>query len=233
MFLSSFFLGLFASVLHVISGPDHIAAVTPLVINTNKKVWKIGFAWGIGHLTGMLLIGVLFLIFKDLIPVQKISGYSEQIVGFMLIVIGVWAYYKFLNDKEHVHPHIHTENETYVHVHKHSHTSAKVHSHLHKKAVEQNIYSAFGVGVIHGLAGVAHFLLLLPVLSFNSNIESVQYILGFGVGTVAAMTVYAFLLGRFIGFSHTNKKNLKAIRFAGGTFAIVVGVYWIFSSQVV
>ncbi len=233
MITSSFILGIFASMLHVISGPDHIAAVTPLVIETKSKVWKIGFSWGVGHLSGMLLIGFLFLMFKNLIPVDEISAYSEQLVGIVLILIGIWAFYKYFNDTEHAHPHIHKDNKPYIHIHKHSHLSEKHHTHTHSKIVKQNVFSAFGVGVVHGLAGISHFLLLLPVLSFTSNMEGAEYILGFGIGTVTAMTAYAFLLGRLVGVYNSNKKIVKGIRLLGGTFAIVVGIYWVFNSSIV
>ena len=54
--------GLIMSMIHVISGPDHLAAVTPLTIDSKKKSWSIGFSWGIGHTIGMLLIGVIFIL---------------------------------------------------------------------------------------------------------------------------------------------------------------------------
>ena len=60
-----FFAGLLASMLHVIMGPDHIAAVIPFAIEAKRKAWKIGLFWGLGHIFGMLLIGLLFLLFKD------------------------------------------------------------------------------------------------------------------------------------------------------------------------
>ncbi len=63
--------GILTSMLHVISGPDHLAAVTPLVIESKRKAWKIGLSWGIGHIVGMLLIGIVFLIFKDFIILKK------------------------------------------------------------------------------------------------------------------------------------------------------------------
>ena len=92
--------GLIAAMLHVITGPDHLAAVVPFAIESKKKAWKVGLFWGIGHLVGMMSIGFLFVIFKEWIPVEQISGYSEQIVGFVLIGIGVWAFYKiFKKDK--------------------------------------------------------------------------------------------------------------------------------------
>ena len=85
--------GIAASILHVVSGPDHLAAVTPLAIETRRKVWKIGLFWGFGHLTGMLLIGLLFLLFRQYIPIEKISEHSEQLVGAVLIIVGLWALY--------------------------------------------------------------------------------------------------------------------------------------------
>ena len=92
--------GTLASMLHVISGPDHLAAVTPLVIETKRKAWKIGLFWGLGHLVGMLLIGVLFLLFKEYIPVESISKYSEQLVAIVLIGVGFWAFYRIFNEQK-------------------------------------------------------------------------------------------------------------------------------------
>lgn len=229
--ISSLFAAILASILHVISGPDHLAAVTPLAIESEKKAWKVGLSWGFGHLSGMLLIGVLFLLFKDFIPVEKISEYSEQLVGLVLIGIGIWAFYRIFNtQKAHSHPHVHTDGKPFIHIHKHEHSHQKKHEHIHTEKIKQNVFSSFGIGFIHGLAGVAHFLLLLPVLSFNSNFEGILYIIGFGIGTVVAMTAYALVLGKLSGISKQqhNETFFKGIRFAGGLFAIVIGFYWVF-----
>lgn len=223
--------GTMASMLHVISGPDHLAAVTPLVIESEKKAWKIGLSWGIGHLTSMLLIGVLFLIFKDYIPVDKISEHSEKLVGIVLIGVGVWAFYRIFNtQKTHKHPHVHTEDETFIHIHKHEHNHSDKHAHSHPKGINQNVFSSFGIGFLHGLAGVSHFLLLLPVFAFSSKMDSVQYIVGFGIGTVLAMTAYAFVLGKLTKISkhQHNDSFFKGIRLAGGLFAIIIGLYWLY-----
>jgi len=225
--------GALASILHVISGPDHLAAVTPLVIESKKKAWRVGLYWGIGHLLGMILIGVLFLLFKDVIPVEAISKYSEQLVALVLIAVGLWAFYKIFSRKnKHQHPHIHNEPETYVHIHEHEHTDEEGHGHTHDKIIKQNFLSSLGIGFLHGLAGVAHFLLLLPVLGFAHYSEGVQYIIGFAGGTVLAMTAYALILGKLATYSkHQNNDNFfKGIRFAGALFAIVIGVYWLYLS---
>ncbi len=217
--------------LHVISGPDHLAAVTPLVIENNRKTWRIGLSWGVGHLVGMLVIGVLFLLFKEYIPVEGISKYSEQLVSIVLIAVGFWAFYRIFNEnKNHKHPHVHKEDKEYVHIHSHKHDHD--HEHKHAKADRQTITSALGIGFIHGLAGVAHFLLLLPALSFASQWEGIQYVSGFALGTVVAMTAYALVVGKVTSYSkhQHNDTFFKGIRFAGGLFAVVIGFYWLYLS---
>ncbi len=227
-----FFAGITASILHVISGPDHLAAVTPLAIETRRKVWKIGLLWGFGHLTGMLLIGLLFLMFKEFIPLEQISEHSELLVGVVLIAIGLWALFSlFYKNKNHKHPHIHDSEEPYIHEHEHNHETNKLeHSHEHEKKLKQNLWSSFGIGVLHGLAGIAHFILLLPVLGFENQIDSILYIAGFGLGTVLAMTVYTYLLGKVTSYSKNQDSQslFRTIRLAGGLFALLIGVYWLY-----
>lgn len=228
------FAGIAAATLHVVSGPDHLAAVTPLAVETRRKVWRIGLFWGFGHLIGMLFIGLLFLLFRSYIPLEEISQYSELLVGIVLIAVGLWALSSlFLKNKKHKHPHIHDGEEPYIHVHPHEHDNSKLdHTHSHEVKVRQNLWSSFGIGVLHGLAGIAHFILLLPVLGFENQFESVQYILGFAFGTVLAMTVYTFLLGQIARYSKKKNKTslFTTIRLSGGIFAIAVGIYWIYIS---
>lgn len=237
------FAGILAAMIHVISGPDHLAAVTPFAIESKKSAWKVGLFWGIGHLLGMLSIGVLFLVFKELIPVDKISQHSEKFVGFVLIALGVWIFLKiFKEDKLHRHTHIHVEENPIIHKHSHIHNEAKsvnlikphIHltekSHTHKLSnLKQGVIASLSVGFIHGLAGVAHFLLFLPVIGFVSKVDSTKYILGFAIGTLIAMISFAFVIGNIASFSKNdyNETFFKGTRFVGGLFAFVIGIYWV------
>lgn len=225
--------GLVAAILHVLAGPDHLAAVLPFAIESKKKAWKVGLFWGIGHLLGMLLIGVLFMLFKDLIPVESISEHSEQLVGLVLIGIGVWSIIRiFKTQKKHKHIHVHTESEPVIHEHSHDHAHEVTHEHKHPEQAKQSTIASLGIGLLHGLAGVAHFLLFLPILGFESEMDSVLYILGFALGTVIAMVAFAFVIGRATALSNTshNPAFFNGIRLAGGLIAIVVGVYWTLST---
>lgn len=224
------FAGIIASILHVISGPDHLAAITPFAIDARQKVWKIGFLWGLGHLSGMLLIGLLFLVFKESIPFEQISEHSEQIVGVVLIALGFWVLYSFYWRKE---THLSTDTqhgEDLLNINEQA-NSELLDSYANEKNFNKH-WSSFGIGVLHGFAGIAHFVLLLPVLGFENQMDSVQYIIGFGLGTVLAMTIYTFLLGRVSTISRRQNSSsiFQTIRFSGGIFAITIGVYWLYLS---
>ena len=76
---------------HVLAGPDHLGAVAPLAADSRQRAWQAGLRWGLGHTTGVLLVGLLFLLLRDVLPVDLISGWSERLVGMVLIGIGAWG----------------------------------------------------------------------------------------------------------------------------------------------
>ena len=96
----AFFAGLAAGLLHVFSGPDHLAAVAPLALSEKSagnagrfrgEGLASGLQWGVGHTAGVLLIATLLLLLKERLPLDAISAHSERIVGLSLIAIGCWG----------------------------------------------------------------------------------------------------------------------------------------------
>ena len=200
--------GFTSSFTHVISGPDHLAAVTPLAIDSNKNAGWIGVLWGTGHILGMGIIGILFSIFREMIPIEAIASVSEQMVAFVLIGVGIWA---LVN---------------------HNSTTARVSKSIELKrlgrfAIKSNFFVSLAIGFIHGLAGVVHFALLLPALVLDTKLESVSYFFGFIIGTIGAMALYSLLIGRVVHSSHRKIVLIKVIRIVGALFAILVGIYWL------
>jgi hypothetical protein len=88
------FAGLAAGLLHVFSGPDHLAAVAPLAADDGRGRWRTGLQWGVGHTAGVLLIAGLLLLVREQLPLDAISAYSERIVGVALIFVGAWGVWK-------------------------------------------------------------------------------------------------------------------------------------------
>lgn len=226
--------GFFASMAHVVTGPDHLAAVTPLVIESRKRSWKIGLWWGAGHTCGMLLTGLLILFLRGHINLEFISRKSDLIIGFLLTGIGCWAIARiFIHHKHgHIpHPHVHTRPFTFAHIHAHSHQKAEKqehdHEHIHKN--RQNTIMAFAVGVVHGLAGFSHLLAILPSLALPTQHETIAYLAAFAVGTICTMTAYAFLMGILVKRSGGNDHPavIRGFTIGGGMLAIVVGIWWL------
>src|SRR5262249_16928782 len=154
------------------SGPDHLAAVAPLSVAHRERTWVAGFRWGIGHASGVLVIGLLSLLFRELLPLNLFSSWAERLVGVMLIGIGIWGFCLALENQVHSHEHVH-DDRRHVHIHVHRHEmahprSSRGHRHNHRHA-------AFGVGLLHGLAGSAHFWGVLPALAFPSKSLATSY----------------------------------------------------------
>ncbi len=185
--------GLVLGAIHVVSGPDHLAAVAPFAAESRRKAWKIGLRWGVGHAGGVLFIGLLSLLLHDWLPLDAISSWSERLVGVVLIGIGLWGLRRALSGRVHTHEHEHNGEK---HVHIHTHDGATAHSHSHEGGVEhRHTHAAFAVGTLHGVAGSSHFLGVLPALAFPTMTEAVWYLTAFGIGTVAAMVVFSSLVG--------------------------------------
>jgi ABC-type nickel/cobalt efflux system permease component RcnA len=224
--------GLMASVAHVVTGPDHLAAVTPLAIEQRKKSWVIGLLWGLGHTLGMLLIGGLFLLFRELLPVEYVSRNSEFIIGLLLILIGGLAIGRtFIRHRHHVraHPHVHTNPFVFAHIHKHDHAHRSDHKHTHHEVPRQQSALALGVGVVHGFAGFSHLFALLPSLAFPSLGETVLYLLTFAFGTILTMVLYSILMGLVAHrtFMSESPGFNRWLTYSGGFLAIAVGIWWL------
>ena len=96
--------GLATGLVHVLSGPDHLAAVAPLSADTDRPPWRAGLQWGLGHTAGVMVIGLLLISVRQALPIEAISAYSERIVGIALLMVGVWGFARARSRKPHVHP---------------------------------------------------------------------------------------------------------------------------------
>ncbi len=95
--------GLATGLVHVLSGPDHLAAVAPLSADTDRP-WRAGLQWGLGHTAGVMVIGLLLISFRQVLPIEAISAYSERVVGVALLLVGVWGFLRARARKPHLHP---------------------------------------------------------------------------------------------------------------------------------
>jgi len=215
--------GLAAGAVHVITGPDHLAAIAPLALDKWRKSIAIGFRWGLGHSSGVLFVGLLALIARELIPIEALSGWAERLVGVLLIGIGIWGLRRSLKTRLHAHEHTH-DGTTHVHYHAHGHREA--HTPVEKSA-HQHTHTAFVVGTVHGLAGGSHFIGVVPALLFSSRIDSLMYLSAFGLGTIGGMIAFAGALGIASQKLEHRPTHLRWLTSAASGSAIALGCYWI------
>jgi ABC-type nickel/cobalt efflux system permease component RcnA len=214
--------GLVAGAVHVWSGPDHLAAVAPLAVRQPRRGWLPGVRWGFGHSAGVAVVGLLSLWLREMLPVDLLSSWGERMVGVMLFGIGLWALRKAFKDTVHVHEHEH-DGDRHMHFHTHAHAVAHERAEAH-----HHTHAAFGIGMLHGLAGSSHFLGVLPILAFPTRIQAVMYLAAYAVGTIASMAAFSWVMGRWAARWARRSVNLYRglMTLCAGT-AMAVGVFWL------
>jgi sulfite exporter TauE/SafE len=218
------FTGILAGVVHVLSGPDHLAAVAPFAVLHQERAWLTGLRWGLGHASGVVLVGFLSLLLRELLPVDLLSAWSERLVGIVLIGIGLWGVRKAFTTHLHAHEHIH-DGKAHLHSHVHHHGHAPI-----EQSVHGHTHAAFAVGTLHGLAGSSHFLGVLPALAFPTRLQAGAYLLAYGIGTIGGMASFSSVLGwvtRRLDFGGT--RAYRGLMLSFSLAALGVGCFWIFS----
>lgn len=199
--------GLSAGLIHALSGPDHLSAVAPLVINERSRRWRMGLLWGVGHSLGVWIVGLIALALRGVLPVESLSSWSERIVGAVLIGVGLWGLRRAFAAKLPA-PHVHEEPDPN----------------------RRPGRAAVMIGGLHGLAGSSHILGLLPALALPSRWASLAYVVGFGLGAIVGMTAFSSTFGLFA--ARVTARGLRAYQAMLACFsaaAILVGGYWLIS----
>jgi hypothetical protein len=208
---------LVAGLVHVLTGPDHLAAVAPLAAADRERGWFAGWTWGIGHASGVVVVAVLAILLRGLLPpIDVVSAWGERLVGMALIAIGVWALRRGLRIRATSHAH-----------------GPYAHRHLHVQAGPRwmrrlgHAHASFYMGVLHGVAGSSHFLGVLPALALPTRTASFVYIGVFGVGTVLAMTGFAAVVGIAGDRLLPGTVAYRRLMMTAATLALAVGSWWL------
>ncbi len=150
--------GLAAGFFHVLVGPDHLAAVAPLAVSRERAAWRSGLEWGVGHTAGVMLVGMLLLAFRELLPLDALSAWSERAVGAALVTLGAWGLWSV--GRPHDHSHV-SGRASFVMGTLHglagsSHLFGVLPSLLFVSRVDASVYLAgFGVGAIAAMTAFA------------------------------------------------------------------------------
>jgi sulfite exporter TauE/SafE len=200
MLLTVVLAGLLAGFVHVLSGPDHLAAIAPYAVQGKARAWKTGVRWGLGHSAGVLVVGLLAMLARHVVPIDLMSAWAERGVGVVLIAIGIWALRKALRLG-----------------------SGPITTHAHGR-------EAFAVGTVHGLAGSSHLLGVLPALALPTDAAAAAYLVLFGIGTVSAMAVFSSAVGWISNHRRASAPRAQGALLATcAVCAMAVGAFWLLS----
>ena len=103
--MSAALAGLIAGSLHVVSGPDHVAALAPMAARSPARAVRTGALWGLGHGLGVLGAGLVARALSALIELDAMSALAERAVGVILVVVGVRAIVRACRAPRDAHPH--------------------------------------------------------------------------------------------------------------------------------
>lgn len=211
--------GLAAGSLHVVTGPDHLAAVAPIAVQSPTQGARLGASWGLGHGLGVVTLGGLGMLARESVDIAGLSGWSEFSVGFLLVGVGLWSLRVALRMQ--VHGHAHSHDGQGSHEHQHLHLNLGAHD---EAAHRRHSHAAFGLGIFHGAAGMGHLLGVVPALALPMA-QSAAYLVAYLVAAVLSMALFGLAVGQ-IG-RRLGPAPLRAMLVVAASFSLVVGAAWL------
>lgn len=168
--------------------PDHLAAVTTLATRGRGagvgQAARLGVAWGTGHTASIAAVAAALLFLGLRIP-PSVHRMAELGVAFLLIALGLSTLWR--EARQH--------RERLGALHAAAHATGVDHSH---PADRRTAPRAFVFGIAHGLAGSGAVLVFL-VAAATSIGDQMGYLVAFGVGTIAGMSLVSGLTGLLAG----------------------------------
>jgi high-affinity nickel permease len=211
----------FALGLRHASDPDHLVAVSTLVAASKERAGRaaglLGAAWGAGHATTLLLFGLPVILVQAYLP-ATVESLAEALIGVIIVTLASRLLLRWRRGAFHAHRHEH-DGSAHLHVHSHAAEDAHVHSHAVRTPAQ-----AFGIGLVHGLAGSAGVAILI-VAAVPNRTMAVAALLVMVVGTALSMSVLSAAIGRAFTVAGARRAFNRGVPALAGA-ACVFGVWY-------
>lgn len=130
--------------------PDHLITVSTLVASGDSRgaasASLLGFSWGLGHATTLVLFGLPIVLFNQYLP-HPVQQAAEVAVGLVIMALALRLLVRW-----------------------HHRRDAR-HGHSHTGSIGRSPHQAFGVGLLHGMGGSAGVGVLL-LAAVPSHVEA-------------------------------------------------------------
>lgn len=171
---------------------------------------------------------------RAVVSLEWLTSWSERLVGVTLVGIGVWALGRAFqtvrrkrgSDPDHQHLHAPGDGRHLRPGHAHLHYHAGVaHAHEHRHGRSR---AAYLVGLLHGTAGGGHVVGVLPALALPTAAAALVYLVGFGAGTIAMMTLFSAFVGEAgTRFALVDPRAWGGLLGGCGATSMLVGIFWL------
>lgn len=184
---------------------------------------RAGLRWSAGHGLVVLVAGLVLIGLGRAIP-DVLVMLAERSVGVVMIGLGLAVLVGLARRRAHLHFHVHDALPPHAHWHAHAQHEAPAPGHRHDHA-------PLFVGALHGLAGSAPILAVLPIASRSPWLAG-AYLVVFGAGVGFAMIAVSGLLGHAAGrlSSVGTGSGLVGLRACGAAGSMAIGAWLAFAS---
>jgi high-affinity nickel permease len=207
------------------SDPDHLAAVTTLIASEEerhqvRKAGIMGFLWGLGHGTTLVLVGLPLVLLNQYLP-EVVGKIAEVAIGCIIVLLAVRLLVRWRRGLYHVHVHAHEGGEAHRHVHSHAEDGS--HGHVHRVPKRTPI-SSYGVGLVHGIGGSGGLTLLL-ISTISDKVQATGALLLFAAGTAGSMALLSSAFGLLIAGGPI-ARNFERVAPVLGILSMAFGVWY-------
>ncbi|KAG6599584.1 uncharacterized protein IUM83_19789 [Phytophthora cinnamomi] len=194
-------MGLLLGVVHVLTGPDHLSA---LIVLSAGSSWRSS---------------------NQHLNVDSFGSYCDFIVGVLMMLLGLWSLRHYLRPAG---QRLSIDEPEAEAIDKRCWFGIYATPTWDIKDKMTQKLTAFGYGVIHGLAGTGGVLGVLPAVILNNWGRSAVYLLSFCTASILIMGMFAAVYGEVTG---RLSRVLDSLQYRVGVFSscvsLVVGVLWV------
>lgn len=211
---------------------DHVLAISTLNAKavSSAQVMRFCLHWSLGHGAILLLSGAFLFAIGYNLPVS-VQHVAESAVGVLLIVMGLYLLWTMHKDKLVISQHKHGDMQ-HTHWHKTGDVDAQGHA---IKGAEKTLektsksnHAPMLVGVLHGLAGSAPALAIIPALAKGDTLLAMTYVLIFSIGVSLSMMFFGLSWGYLQSKLQKTQQHLfQIVRHLIGGLSIGLGCYWL------
>lgn len=205
-FLTILSLGLGRGFLHALD-PDHILTITALSSRQNvdgsvSRPLRYAVFWSVGHSAMIIAVACLLFLTGLHLP-DTVSASAEMVVGVILILTGVSIFWSLRSQRAVADTPSSFSSDT------------------------KSAAAPLAIGLIHGLAGSASLLALIPIALLEVG-SGLAFVGVFCVGVLVAMLAFSLLYERIQGtLLKFSPDRIVFLQIGVAIAAIGLGTYWL------